>query len=279
MANNFEFLEDIDKELYNAIEDAQKLYRDEYFNQCAVQLRVFAEKMAKRVLGSTSVNLTFDDTLNCLKDKIKSESEREFIDDLFFIKKQGNKCAHGEDVSPSEALEAIQRAFEATINYAYSRKKDDKILKLQFDTTLLVAGQKQQEIKLVDKYIQLANEQKEELLNAKQGEFNSKIDKNEEGIRNESYVSNPKKYKEKKVNPKREKIKSKIKEAKKNLKQNINNDDKKPPKTTKKQASKPLKKKTKKQNKKQQKKVLKLIAFWVFVLISVAFIAKMLQFF
>ena len=279
MANNFEFLEDIDKELYNAIEDAQKLYRDEYFNQCAVQLRVFAEKMAKRVLGSTSLNLTFDDTLNCLKDKIKSESEREFIDDLFFIKKQGNKCAHGEDVTPSEALEAVQRAFEASINYAYSRKKDDKILKLQFDTTLLVTGQKQQEIKLVDKYIQLANEQKEELLNAKQGEFNSKVDKNEEGIRNESYVSNPKKYKEKKINPKRERIKSKIKEAKKNLKQNINNDDKKPSKTAKKQASKPLKKKTKKQNKKQQKRILKLIAFWVFVFVSVTFIAKMLQFF
>lgn len=279
MANNFEFLEDIDKELYNAIEDAQKLYRDEYFNQCAVQLRVFAEKMAKRVLGSTSLNLTFDDTLNCLKDKIKSESEREFIDDLFFIKKQGNKCAHGEDVTPSEALEAVQRAFEATINYAYSRKKDENLLKLQFDTTLLVTGQKQQEIKLVDKYIQLANEQKEELLNAKQGEFNSKVDKNEEGIRNESYVSNPKKYKEKKINPKREKIKSKIKEAKKNLKQNINNDDKKPSKTAKKQASKPLKKKTKKQNKKQQKRILKLIAFWVFVFVSVTFIAKMLQFF
>ena len=31
----------------------------------------FAEKMAKRVLGSTSANMTFDDTLNCLKDKIK----------------------------------------------------------------------------------------------------------------------------------------------------------------------------------------------------------------
>ncbi len=279
MANNFEFLEDVDKELYNAIEDAQKLYRDEYFNQCAVQLRVFAEKMAKRVLGSTSLNLTFDDTLNCLKDKIKSESEREFIDDLFFIKKQGNKCAHGEDVAPSEALEAVQRAFEASINYAYSRKKDENLLKLQFDTTLLVTGQKQQEIKLVDKYIQLANEQKEELLNAKQGEFNSKVDKNEEGIRNESYVSNPKKYKEKKINPKREKIKSKIKEAKKNLKQNINNDDKKPSKTAKKQASKPLKKKTKKQTKKQQKRILKLIAFWVFVFVSVTFIAKMLQFF
>ena len=40
------------------------------------------------------------------------------------------------------------------------------------------------------------NKFKEELLNSKQGEFNSQVDKNEEGIRNESFVTNPKKYKE-----------------------------------------------------------------------------------
>ena len=139
----------------------------------------------------------------------------------------GNKCAHGEDVLSTEALESFERAFEAAINYCYSRKKDEKVLKLEFDHTLLITGKKQQEVKLVDKYVQLAMEQKEELLNAKQGEFNSNVDKNEEGIRNESYVSHPKKYKEKKINPKKEKIKTKIKEAKKNLKQNINNEDKK----------------------------------------------------
>ena len=281
MADNFEFLESIDKELFCAIQDAQKLFRDEYFNQCSVQLRIFAEKMAKRVLGEASTNLTFDDTLNCLKDKIKSETEREFIDDLFFIKKMGNKCAHGEDILVSEALEAMKRAFEASINYAYSRKKNDKILKLQFDDTLLITGKKQQEIKLVDKYIQLTNEQKEELLNSKQGEFNNSIDKNEEGIRNESYVANPKKYKEKKANPKREKIKAKIKEAKKNLKQNINFEEKKtskkPLKQTKKSSSKP--KKSKKTNKKHQQTIIKLILFLSFVTISLIFITKMLFFF
>jgi len=274
LADNFEFLEDIDKELYSAIVDAQKLFQDEYFNQCAVQLRIFAEKMAKRVLGSQADNLTFDDTLNCLKDKIKSESEREFIDDLFFIKKMGNKCAHGEDVLVSEALEAMKRAFEAAINYAYSRKKDDSILKLTFDDTLLITGKKQQEIKLVDKYIQLATEQKEELLNAKQGEFNNLLDKNEEGIRNESYVANPKKYKEKKVNPKKEKIKSKIKEAKKNLKQNINTEENKKPKKTANKKPKATKKAKKKKN-----NTLKHILFLIFVTISLIFITKMLFFF
>lgn len=276
MADNFEFLESIDKELYSAIQDAQKLFRDEYFNQCAVQLRIFAEKLSKKVLGSQSEGLTFDDTLNCLKDKIKSESEREFIDDLFFIKKIGNKCAHGEDVLVSEALDCMKRAFEASLSYGYSRKRDEKILKLQFDDTLLITGKKQEEVKLVDKYIQLANEQKEELLNAKQGEFNSQVDKNEEGIRNESYVSNPKKYKEKKINPKKEKIKSKIKEAKKNLKQNINfEESKKPKKQTKK--AKAIPKKSKK--KKRENKILKLILFLIFVIISLIFITKMIFFF
>jgi hypothetical protein len=112
MANNFEFLKEIDKELFSNIEDAQKLFRDEYFNQCAVQVRVFAEKVAKKILGEMSINLTFDDTINCLKDKIKSTREQEFVDDLFFIKKIGNKCAHGEDTSSSEALEIIHRAYD-----------------------------------------------------------------------------------------------------------------------------------------------------------------------
>lgn len=278
MADNFEFLEDIDSGLFNAIKDAQKLFRDEYFNQSVVQLRIFAEKMAKKVLGSLGDNLTFDDTLNCLKDKIKSQNEQEFIDDLFFIKKVGNKCAHGEDVTSTEALESFERAFEATINYCYSRKKDDSILKRKFDKTLLITGKKQEEIKLVDKYIQLATEQKEELLNSKQGEFNNLVDKNEEGIRNESCVSNPKKYKEKRVNPKKEKIKLKIKEAQKNLKENINKEKKKI--ETKKAKSKEIKPKvTKKTKKKKQAKLLKLILFLSFVTISLIFITKMLFFF
>lgn len=274
MSDNFEFLKGVDEELFCAIQDAQKLFRDEYFNQCSIQLRIFAEKMAKKVLGEQSANLTFDDILNCLKDKIKQESEKEFIEDLFFIKKIGNKCAHGEDVLVSEALESIKRAFEAAINYAYSRKKDDKILKLQFDETLLITGKKQQEIKLVDKYIQLAEEKKEELLNLKQGEFNSQVDKNEQNIRNESYIANPKKYKEK--NPKHEKIKSKIKEAKKNLKQNINFEENKKTKKTKKTSQKSSKKTSKK---KKDNKLLKNIFFLIFVIISLIFITKMLVFF
>ena len=276
MSDNFEFLKEVDKELFSAIEDAQKLFRDEYFNQAVVQLRIFAEKMAKKVLGPTNGELTFDDTLNCLKDKIKTEQEKEFIDDLFFIKKQGNKCGHGEDILASDALEAIKRAFEASINYAYSKTKDEKINKLQFDDTLLITGKPLKEMRLVDKYVELATQQKEELLNAKQGEFNSQIDRTQEGFKDESVVKNPKQYKAKKpINPKKEKIKTKIKEAKKNLKQNINNIEK----PTKPVKSKQKPKKQTKNKKKQQKQLQKLILFLIFVTISLIFITKMLFFF
>ena len=57
---------------------------------------------------------------------MKTDKEHEFIDDLFFIKREGNKCAHGEDASASTVLEAIRRAFEASINYAGAKAKSSK---------------------------------------------------------------------------------------------------------------------------------------------------------
>ena len=135
MASNFDFLKDIDNELYLNIEEAQKLFRDEYFNQSMIQIRIFAEKMSKKILNSPD-NLTFDDTLNCLKDKIKTDKESEFIEDLFYIKREGNKCAHGEDASAITVLEALKRAFEASINYAGAKEKNTKFDKLIFDETL-----------------------------------------------------------------------------------------------------------------------------------------------
>ena len=45
---NFKFLKDIDDNLYGIARDAEKLYRDEYFDQCIVQTRKFAEN-ARRI--------------------------------------------------------------------------------------------------------------------------------------------------------------------------------------------------------------------------------------
>ncbi|MBR2069781.1 MAG: hypothetical protein IJ877_08485 [Candidatus Gastranaerophilales bacterium] len=248
MASNFDFLENIDKELYLNIEEAQKLFRDEYFNQSMVQIRIFAEKMSKKILNSPD-NLTFDDTLNCLKDKIKTDKEQEFIEDLFFIKREGNKCAHGEDVSAITVLEAIKRAYEASINYASAKTKSSKFNKLNFDDTLLITTKPRSENTIVEQYVKLAQEKKEELLNSKQSEFSAKVEKKEdEAVKIKKTIS-----------PEKQRIKDKIKKAKKNLKQNVN-------KTT----------KPKKPKKQDNKRLYKLIAFILFVTISLFFLTKMI---
>lgn len=152
---NFNFLKSIDKNLYNIITEAEKLYRDEYFEQCMVQTRKFGENVCKNVIGTRCTpESTFDEMLATLKDKIKSEQEKEFIDDLYFLKKQGNASAHSSSVKKEGmlALECLQRAFEAAINYAvYYTKANSNILKLQYDIDLLITGEKSKKT-LAEKY-------------------------------------------------------------------------------------------------------------------------------
>ena len=145
MATNFNFLKNIDKNLFDIITEAEKLYRDEYFEQCMGQTRRFGEQVCKQVLGKnrTSEN-TFDQMLATLKDKGNgSEQEKEFVNDLYFLKKHGNESVHSAKVKKDgmEALECLQRAFEVGINYAvYNKKAKSTILKLRYDTELLVTG-------------------------------------------------------------------------------------------------------------------------------------------
>lgn len=147
MATNFDFLKPIDKNLFEIITEAEKLYRDEYFEQCMGQTRRFGEHVCKKVLGKnrTSEN-TFDEMLATLKDKAHGqEQEKEFINDLYFLKKQGNSSVHASKVQKDgmAALECLQRAFEVGINYAvYNKKAKSNILKLRYDTELLVTGKK-----------------------------------------------------------------------------------------------------------------------------------------
>ena len=251
MTSNFDFLEKIDNELYSDIEEAQKLFRDEYFNQAMVQIRIFAEKMSKKILNSPD-NLTFDDTLNCLKDKIKTDKEREFIEDLFFIKREGNKSAHGEDVSAITVLEAIKRAYEASVNYAGAKTKSSKYEKLNFDETLLITTKPIKQNTIVDKYVKLAQAQQEELLKLKQNEFDSNVERKD----NEALKV------KKNVNPEKQRIKEKIKKAKKNLKQNVNKTQKI--------------NKNKKSKKQSKTKLYKQIAFILFTVISLFFLTKMI---
>ena len=281
MKSNFDFLKNIDENLWSAIVDAEKLFRDEYISQCCVQIRVFAEKTAKKVLKDYPPESTFDDIINTLKDKIQTERDREFVEDLFFIKREGNKCAHGEETTISATLEAIKRAFEISIYYGNSLKGGSKLDKLQFDETLLVTGKPLSEEKLVDKYVKLAEAQQEELLNSKQLGFDSNVEKETpEGFRDENYIQKPSK-KKKELTPTQKRIKEKVKLAKKNIKENINKTVKKNEKPIKKAPEKTSKKtkKSSSKKKKQNKNSLKYVLFILFVIISLYFLTKMLFFY
>ena len=155
---NFDYLKTIDKNLYEIIIDAERLYRGEFFEQCMGQTRRFGEHLCRKVLGSNRTNeVTFDEMLATLKDKSNhSEQEKEFIDDLYFLKKQGNLSVHSESVTKNAttALECLQRAFEAGINYSvFYQKEDSGILKLRYDTELLITGN-QSKKSLSEKYLE-----------------------------------------------------------------------------------------------------------------------------
>ena len=147
MATNFDFLKKTDKNLYDIISEAEKLYRDEYFEQCMGQTRRFAENVCKNVLGKKrTTEETFDQMLATLKDNSQgSEQEKEFINDLYFLKKCGNQSVHSSSVKKDgiNALECLQRAFEVAINYSvYNKKGDTNNLNLHYDIQLLATGKK-----------------------------------------------------------------------------------------------------------------------------------------
>lgn len=141
---NFDFLKKIDANLYEIIKEAEKLYTAEFFEQCMGQTRRFGEQMCKSILAEKrQYDGSFDDMIATLKDHATSIPEKEFVDDLYFLKKQGNISVHSSTVKKDgmAALECLQRAFEAAINYAVFYKKGNKsILKNQYDIELLMTG-------------------------------------------------------------------------------------------------------------------------------------------
>lgn len=165
MASNFDFLQKIDKKLFSVIDDAEKLYRDGYFEQTIAQTRKFAEIICKNTLGvRRTTEETFDDMLGTLKD-ISGDSvvEKEFIDDMYFLKKQGNLAVHGSVVEQggNVALECLQRAFELSINYAIKNNKaNKKIINSHYSIDLLMTGKK---YKFSEKYQKVREEENEQL--------------------------------------------------------------------------------------------------------------------
>lgn len=155
MPTNFDFLKKVDKNLFEIVAEAEKLYRDEYFEQSMVQTRRFGEHVCKKVLGKNrTTEETFDEMLATLNDcSFGNVEEKEFINDLYFLKKHGNSAVHSGSVKKDgmEALECLKRAFEVAISYCiYNRKANPKIMRLSYDTELLVMGEKNK--KLSDRY-------------------------------------------------------------------------------------------------------------------------------
>lgn len=150
MSSNFDFLQKVDNEIFNLAKTAEKLFRDEYFEQCITQTRKLAERIIRNVLGnSATVEDSFDDMLYKLKTVSKNTMrEQEFISDMYFLKKQGNLATHGEKIENSGevALDCLEHAFEACINFAYSKTNDDTLNRLIFDEKLLILGEKNQKL-------------------------------------------------------------------------------------------------------------------------------------
>ena len=146
MNSNFDFLKNIDNNLFNIIKDAENLYRDEYFEQCMTQTRRFGEIVCKNVLGEKrTTELTFDAMLATLKDYSKEEYEKEFINDLYMLKKCGNDSTHSSSVEKDgmKALECLKSAFEIGINYCvYFKKSSQTLLNQEFSIDTLITGKK-----------------------------------------------------------------------------------------------------------------------------------------
>lgn len=160
--SNFQFLEQINRDLYNLGVTAEKLFRDEYFDQCITQTRKLAESMTKEVLGNKAQSDdTFDDMIYKLKTISRNTlKEQEFISDMYFLKKQGNIAVHSvkSDNNGKIALECLEHAFEAAVNFASSRTKDETVNLLIFDENLLVLGEKN--LNLQQEYKKKVQEQK-----------------------------------------------------------------------------------------------------------------------
>lgn len=188
---NFDFLKKIDSNLYEIVTEAEKLYASEFFEQCMGQTRRFGEQMCKAILAERrQFDGSFDEMLATLKDQATSIPEKEFIDDLYFLKKQGNLSVHSSTVKKDGvvALECLQRAFEAAINYAVFYKKGSKtILKKHYDIELLVTGKSG----LSEKY------QSEKQTQKQVEKIKNSTKKNKNKIVKQSYTMKPSKAKKK----------------------------------------------------------------------------------
>ena len=189
--SNFEFLKQINKDLFKIAAEAEELFRDEYFEQSITQTRRLGENLCRLIMGSNAgVDDTFDNMLATLKDTPHpSEIEKEFIDDLYFIKKAGNASVHSLQVKKDadiakDALECLERSFEACLNFAvYKCNASDDLLNLVFDEEMLMTGKRSKSATLQERYT---------------AERKKQLSKNTEKQQKEQSLDNPPKKRKKK---------------------------------------------------------------------------------
>ena len=162
--SNFKFLNRVNENLFIIANEAEKLFKDGYFEQCIAQTRRLAENLCREVMGERAQSTdTFDDMLATLKDTpAQNDFEKEFIDDLYFLKKAGNEAVHSLTVKQDGnlALDCLQRAFEASINYAVFKKgADSNLLDKMFDEKLLATGRKGRKNSIKEEYERLEQEE------------------------------------------------------------------------------------------------------------------------
>lgn len=155
--SNFIFLKKNNENLFNIISEAEKLFRDEYFEQAVIQTRRFAENLCRDLLQEKVLpDETFDSIINRIKDKSFTNMRmQEFSDDLYFLKKHGNNSAHSSVAVKNGkiALECLERAYEIAIfysnaKYGYNKKLDKTV----FSEEVLMTGKTASSKVLQSKY-------------------------------------------------------------------------------------------------------------------------------
>lgn len=155
--SNFLFLKKNNPSLFNIISEAEKLFRDEYFEQAVVQTRRFAENLCKELLQEKALpDDTFDSMISKIKDNSFSNMRmKELAEDLYFLKKHGNNSAHSSNTSQNGkiALECLERAYEVAVYYSNIKFGYDKKLdKSVFSEEVLMTGKKTSKKQLKEKY-------------------------------------------------------------------------------------------------------------------------------
>jgi hypothetical protein len=155
--SNFVFLKKNNKNLFNIIAEAEKLFRDEYFEQAVIQTRRFAENICRDLLQDKVLpDETFDSMINRIKDKsFNNMRMQEFTNDLYFLKKHGNNSAHSSITIKNGkiALECLERAYElavfySNVKYGYNKKLDKSV----FSEEVLMTGKTSSPKLLKEKY-------------------------------------------------------------------------------------------------------------------------------